>query len=146
MRFYIASKLENYEQVKRLANMLKLSGWEHTYDWTVHLSVKETDIETLKSIGQKECDGVRNADILFVLTPQGRGTHVEFGIALALNKVIYIFHENDKYFQCDDNTSPFYWLPNVNHFAGSIDELVKKVTSKLAYSIVSTAPIVKPIL
>jgi len=29
MRFYIASKLENYEQVKSLARLLKLSGWEH---------------------------------------------------------------------------------------------------------------------
>jgi len=127
MRFYIASKLENYEQVKSLARLLKLFGWEHTYDWTVRGSIKETNIETLKSVGQKEYDGVKNADIVIVLTPQGRGTHVELGMAIALNKVVYICHEDDKYFQCDDNTSAFYWLPNVKHFIGSIGELAKKM-------------------
>ena len=127
MRFYIASKLENYEQVKSLARLLRLSGWEHTYDWTVRGSIKETNIETLKSVGQKEYDGVKNADIVIVLTPQGRGTHVELGMAIALNKVVYIYHEDDKYFQCDDNSSAFYWLPNVKHFIGSIGELAKKM-------------------
>ena len=127
MKFYIASKLENYEQVKNLASLLKLSGWEHTYDWTVHGSIKETDIKTLKSVGQKEYDGVKNADIVIILTPQGRGTHVELGMAIALNKVVYICHTDDKYFQCDDNTSAFYWLPNVSRFIGSVEELVQKV-------------------
>jgi len=127
MKFYIASKLENYEQVRALAGLLKPSGWEHTYDWTTHGSIKETDVETLKSVGQKEYDGVKNADIVIVLTPQGRGTHVELGMALAMGKVIYICHEDDKYFKCDDNTSAFYWLPNVNHFVGSIEELAGKL-------------------
>ena len=128
MRFYIASNLENNEQVQKLAGILKKLGWEHTYDWTVHGSVKETDAETLKSIGQKELDGVKSADIVIVLTPQGRGTHVELGIAVALNKSVYIYHRDDTYFKCDDNTSAFYWLPNVQHFTGSMEELVKKLS------------------
>jgi|GEM_PF-181155 Nucleoside 2-deoxyribosyltransferase. len=127
MKFYIASKLENYEQVQRLANLLKQSGWEHTYDWTVHGSIKSPNLETLKSIGQNEYDGVKNADIVIVLTPQGRGTHVELGIAIALNKIVYICHEDDTYFQCDYNTSAFYWLPNVKHFVGSVEDLAVKL-------------------
>jgi len=127
MNFYIASKLENHEQVKDLAKLLKNFGWEHTYDWTVHGSIKETNMETLKSVGQKETDGVKSADIVIVLTPQGRGTHVELGIAIALNKIVYICHVDDRYFKCDDNTSAFYWLPNVNHFIGSIEMLVEKL-------------------
>ncbi len=127
MKFYIASKLENYRQVQDLAKLLTSCGWEHTYDWTVHGSIKETDAETLKAVGQKELDGVKNADILIVLTPQGRGTHVELGIAAALNKSIYIAHEDDRYFKCDDNTSAFYWLPNVIQFAGGIEELAVKL-------------------
>ena len=129
MKFYIASKLENYEQVKSLASLLKLDGWEHTYDWTVHGSVKETDIDMLKSVGQKEFDGVKNADVVIVLTPQGRGTHVELGIALALNKSIYICHEDDKYFQCNDDTSVFYWHENVTHYVGSVEDLAKTIQS-----------------
>ena len=64
MKFYIASKLENHKQVNNPASLLKLSGWEHTYDWTRHGSTKETDIETLKSVGQKEYNGVKNADVV----------------------------------------------------------------------------------
>jgi nucleoside 2-deoxyribosyltransferase len=127
MTFYIASKLENYAQVQKLAKLLTDFGWEQSYDWTVHGSSKETDIETLKTIGQKEFDGVKNADIVIVLTPQGRGTHVEFGIAAALNKKVYLSHADDKYFQCDDNTSAFYWLANVTQFIGSIEELAIKL-------------------
>ena len=129
MKFYIASKLENCEQVQNLAKALKEIGWEHTYDWTLHDLTKETDIETLKSIGQEEFDAVKKADIVVVLTPQGRGTHVELGIAVALNKTIYIYNDDDKYFKVDDNTSAFYWLPNIKHFTGSIEELAKKLQS-----------------
>lgn len=127
MKFYIASKLENCEKVKHLAKLLKEIGWEHTYDWTTHDLSKETDMETLKSIGQEELDAVKNADVVIVLTPQGRGTHVELGMAIALNKTIYISHEDDKYFKLDDNTSAFYWLSNIKHFTGSIVKLAEKL-------------------
>lgn len=130
MKFYIASKLENYEQVRSLADLLKKAGWEHTYDWTAHGAVKEADVETLKSIGQKEFEGVKSADVVIVLTPQGRGTHVELGMAAALGKAIYIAHADDTYFKCDDNTSAFYWLASVRHFIGGIEELAKRVLAE----------------
>ena len=123
MKFYIASRLKNFEQVQTLAFLLKQYGWEHTYDWTAHSFVQEANVEALQAIGQKELDGVRDADIVIVLTPQGGGTHVELGVAIALNKTIYICHEDDMYFQCDNHTSPFYWLPNVHRIVGSVKEL-----------------------
>jgi len=127
MNFYIASRLKNHEKVKHLANLLKQSGWVHTYDWTAHVAGKALDTETLQAIGQKEYEAVRNADIVIVLTPQGGGTHVELGMAIALNKTVYIYHENDMYFQCDENTSTFYWLPNVYRFVGSLENLTVKI-------------------
>ena len=132
MKFYIASKLGNYDQVKKLSELLKACGWEHTYDWTAHGSMKQPDIETLKSVGQKEFEGVRSADVVIVLTPQGRGTHVELGMAAALEKIVYIHHEDDRYFKCDDNTSAFYWLENVRRFAGSIEALAEKLHADLS--------------
>jgi len=127
MKFYIASLLNNYEQVQCLAKMLKAVGWIHTYDWTVQGPVKSTDSETLGAIGEKEFDGVKNADIVIVLTPQGRGTHTEFGMAIALNKKIYLCHIDDKYFKCDENTSSFYWLPQVRRIVGSTEEIAMEV-------------------
>ena len=123
MKFYIASKLENYEQVKYLAGKLKSAGWIQTYDWTVHGSVKEVSIEALKEVGKKEYNGVKEADVLIVLTPQGRGAHVELGMAIAFNKRIFLCHADNTYFTCTDNTSPFYWLPQVNQFIGNTDEV-----------------------
>ncbi len=128
MKFYIASKLENYAQVQQLSALLTQQGWTHTYDWTVHGSVKETDVETLRAVGQRELDGVRAADIVVVLTPEGRGTHVELGAAVALNKAVYLCHRDDRYFQCDDNTSAFYWLPNIRHFVGGVEALARALT------------------
>ena len=124
MKFYIASKLENFSQVQYLANKLKYAGWIHTYDWTVHGSVKESSIDILKEVGQNEFNGVKDADIIIVLAPHGRGTHTEFGMAIAFNKKIYLCNIDDTYFKCDDNTSAFYWLPQVNQFVGNIDDIV----------------------
>ena len=51
MKFYIASGLQNHEQVRSLAKLLKNSGWTHTYDWTSllydrtsHVSEKTTEM------------------------------------------------------------------------------------------------------
>lgn len=130
MKFYIASKLENFEQVRYLRDRLKEQGWTHTYDWTQHGSVKTVSAEILKEVAENEFQGVADADVFIVLTPQGRGTHVELGIALALGKRIFIWHQNDKYFKYTDDTSSFYWLSNVEHINGSIENLIRIVTTK----------------
>jgi Nucleoside 2-deoxyribosyltransferase. len=121
MKFYIASKLGNHAAVKTLAGKLKSAGWTHTYDWTEHGSV--SIISQLKEIATLEYNGVKEADVVVVLTPQGRGTHIELGLAIALNKRIYVCHTDDTYFNFDDNTAAFYWLPQVNQFVGSVDEI-----------------------
>ena len=134
MKFYIASGLQNHEQVRSLAKLLKNSGWTHTYDWTSllydrtsHVSEKTTDIETLRHIGEQEYNGVKQADVVIILTPQGRGTHTEFGMALALGVIIYLCHKDDTYFKCDDNTLAFYWLPQVKHLIGNTDYIAAQL-------------------
>ena len=127
MKFYIASRLENVEQVQYLAGKLKAAGWIHTYDWTIHGSIREPDIDTLREIGQKEFDGVREADIVVILTPQGRGTHTELGMAMALGKRIYLCHTDNTYFKCDENTTAFYWLPGVIQIIGTTDDIIHEI-------------------
>lgn len=130
MKFYVSSSLKNYEQVRGLSRLLKNAGWEQTYDWTLHCPVKETDIETLKSIAQKEYDGISQSDVVIILTPQGRGTHTEFGIAIALNKKVYLCHHDDSYFKCDDNTSAFYWLSNVYRLIGTTEYIASELLKR----------------
>lgn len=127
MKFYIASRLENYQQVRSLAKLLINSGWIQTYDWTSQDLVKDTNIELLKHIGEEEYNGVIQADIVIVLTPQGRGTHIELGMAIALNKIIYLCHEDNTYYKCDENTSSFYWLPRVKHLIGNIEYIASEL-------------------
>lgn len=127
MKFYIASSLKNYKQVHDLSRLLKNAGWEHTYDWTLFCPAKETDLETLKYIGEREYEGIKQSDVVIILTPQGRGTHTELGIAIALNKKVYLCHHDDTYFKCDDNTSAFYWLSQVNQLIGDTEDIASKL-------------------
>lgn len=127
MKFYIASSLKNYEQVRELSCILKNAGWEHTYDWTLNCHVKKIDAETLKSMGEKEYEGIKRSEVVIVLTPQGRGTHTEFGMAIALNKRVFLCHQDDTYFKCDDNTSSFYWLPQVKQLIGNTEDIADEL-------------------
>ncbi len=127
MKFYIASSLKNYKQVRDLSCLLKKAGWEHTYDWTTLCPEQETGIEKLKTIGEKEFDGIKQSDVVIILTPEGRGTHTELGISIALNKKVYLCHHDDTYFKCDDNTSAFYWLSQVIQFIGNTEDIASEL-------------------
>ena len=81
----------------------------------------------LKAVGKKEYEGVKQADVVVVLTPQGRGTHVELGMAIALNKIVYLCHYDDTYFKCDDNTSTFYWLSQIHQFVGNAEDIASEL-------------------
>ncbi|WP_455617137.1 nucleoside 2-deoxyribosyltransferase [Eisenbergiella sp.] len=127
MKFYIASGLKNYKQVRDLSYLLKKAGWEHTYDWTLLCPAQETETETLRTIGEMEYNGIKQSDVVIILTPEGRGTHTEFGIAIALNKKVYLCHHDDTYFKCDDNTSTFYWLPQVIQLIGNTEDIANRL-------------------
>lgn len=82
MRFYIASGLPNFENVRVLAKALTDAGHTWTYDWTAHGSVKDRP-EVWEPTALAEMQGVTSADVLILMHPGGRGTHVELGMALA---------------------------------------------------------------
>lgn len=126
MKFYISSRLNNVEQVRYVASLLKRSGWTHTYDWTKFDGSPDVP-NGLRMIAEKEYDAVKAADVVIVLTPQGRGTHIELGMAIALGKSVYIYHPDDTYFTNDDNTCAFYWLPQVKQLTGPMEAAVNQV-------------------
>ncbi|MFD2443629.1 nucleoside 2-deoxyribosyltransferase [Bacillus sp. CGMCC 1.16607] len=124
MKFYIASGLQNKENVKYVAAQLKACGFTHTYDWTVNNRAES--YEELKKVGEAERTGVLNADFLIALLPGGKGTHVELGMALAQNKRVYLYSPNE-----DINnltiTSTFYFLEEVRPFIGHISDFINLV-------------------
>ncbi|WP_233880846.1 group-specific protein [Virgibacillus halodenitrificans] len=123
--FYIASSLSNIDTVRLVRNQLIKKGFVLTYDWTQN--ERASTIEDLVEIGTKEKKAVLEADFIVVLLPAGKGSHIEFGMALGQDKPIYLYSPND-----DINniatTSTFYHLSNVEKCVGTIDELVEKIT------------------
>lgn len=123
-KFYIASGLQNKEMVQFVSKRLREQGFIHTYDWTQN--ERAATFEELREIGQKEKNAVLESDFLIVLLPGGKGTHIEFGIALGHGKKIYIYAP-DNSADNFETTSTFYHLPEVENYFGSIEELLEKV-------------------
>lgn len=119
MKFYIASGLENKAAVQYVRDRLIEAGHIHTYDWTKNS--RATTEEQLQIIGTAERDAVRESDVVIVLLPGGKGTHTELGIAIGLEKKIYIY-ANEKLNPVTATT--FYYLDGIQHFYGELEQFI----------------------
>lgn len=81
-KVYIASRLENAAAVRELRDELAKHDVAVTYDWTEHGSVQGEGAERMREVAHAEAKGVEDADLVIVLLPGGRGTHVELGVAI----------------------------------------------------------------
>ncbi|QFT87987.1 Nucleoside 2-deoxyribosyltransferase [Bacillus sp. THAF10] len=123
-KFYIASSLKNKNAVREVSNHLSMKGFTQTYDWTQNERVET--LEDLKLIGEEELSAVLEADFIIVMLPAGKGSHIEFGVALGQGKKIYLYADNDEMNNVE-TTSTFYHLNNVEKIVGSKEELVERV-------------------
>lgn len=87
-KVYVGASLAEKEVAQQIIQRLLSEGFIITYDWTTHGRL--TDIKELKECCYKEMHGVQECDIFFMYFPARFGTHVELGIALALNKKIIL--------------------------------------------------------
>ena len=127
MKFYIASGFTNKDKVRYVSEKLKSKGFTHTYDWTKN--ERASTFEALYEIGLQEKNAVIEADFVIVLLPAGKGSHIEFGIALGQGKKIYLYSSDDEVNNFE-TTSTFYHLPQVEIIIGSIDNLVERIVSE----------------
>lgn len=118
MKFYIGSGLQNAPQVRQLAQLLKAAGWEHTYDWTASLHTP-LSLDTLRALGEREFQGVKDADVVILLSPRGKGTHTEFGMALAWGKKVYLCHGDDSPSAGTRTPPPFTACPRCTAWWGT---------------------------
>lgn len=134
-RYYIASRLENVNQVREVKTRLDAAGWEHTYDWTVHGSVQKCTHDVIADVAAKEMLGVINADVVIVLLKGGRGTHVEIGGAIVnamrcpSNRICIFSPDPERDFGTTGDTCAFYHHPLVERYA-SIDSMLDALVNK----------------
>ncbi len=123
-KFYVASSFKNIETVRKVSQFLKDKDFIHTYDWTTN--ERASTFEELKKIGHQEKNAVLEADLVIVILPAGKGSHIELGIALGQGKKIYLYSPGEEVNDID-TTSTFYHLPEVNKCFGTIENLLEKV-------------------
>lgn len=116
IRVYIATRLENHELYKKVADILKTLRVEITYDWTPHGPVYSEGEERLSAVSILEHHGIVVADAVIALLPGGRGTHVEIGMGLALNKLVFIHADPvHNLLIASEQTCAFYHHPRAVH-------------------------------
>ena len=69
---------------------------------------------------------MRDAEVVILLLPGGRGTHVELGLALALGKKVFLCAGDAEAF-APENTVAFYQLPGVVRLAGTDRENLERI-------------------
>jgi len=128
-RFYVASSFSNIVNVRYVAQTLEDKGYINAYDWTQNASARDaspTTLADMRSIGQHEKDAVIGADVVVILLPGGKSTHVELGIAIAQNKRT-ILHSPGDVINNLETTSTFYHLPELEKCFGPLDDLIAMI-------------------
>lgn len=110
--------------VKKMAEFFKLNGFEHTYDWTKNDRLKS--LKDLRTVGEKEKNAVKQSDFFIMMLPAGKGSHIEYGIALGLGKRIYLYSPDQDIYDFE-KTSTFYHLEKVTAFIGTMETFLDEV-------------------
>lgn len=115
-RFYVASSFKNMAHVQALSAALVAAGWEQTYDWTHAGGPAAFDKRAEVSLA--EVEAVKAADVVIMLAPGGRGTHIELGVAIALGKPIFLAAKSEKDLDgSDGKPCAFYSHPLIRRVA-----------------------------
>lgn len=125
MKFYVGSGMKNCGLVNYYAKLLKENGWEQTYDWVKNIS-DDISREDMIKYASLESQGIVESDVVIILLPGGRGAHIELGMAMALNKKIFLCSTTEEEFSIE-NTVAFYELPKIIQLVGNAEDNVKKI-------------------
>lgn len=125
MKFYIGTSFKNLDLMNQVADKLKQQGWIHTYNWAEEATGEETILDLINySILERKA--IEESDVVIILLPAGRGSHVELGMALALNKQVYLWSENGKEFDPKDTVN-FYYTSGIYRVGGKIECAIDKI-------------------
>lgn len=124
MKFYISSSYENRDLVRAAAFLFNQNEFINAYDWTVN--ERASTFEELRYIGDETKQGIKDADFFVVILPASTMSQIELGMAMALNKRIYLYSPDENIYQLD-NAVPYYFLPEIRPFVGQIADFISFV-------------------
>ena len=129
MRFYISTGIVNFERAQALSEVLKKRGHELTYDWMAHGDIRREGDIRMSEAAFNELRAVRDAELVVVLLPGGKGTHTELGQAIATrgNKRIIVWSEHGDEFSFDERTCVFYFHPCIERVTCPFEELMVRL-------------------
>jgi len=128
MKYYVATRLENYEAHNQVRDLLNDLGHELTYDWSQHGPVWQAGIPRMREVCLLELGAIRAADFVVGLLPGGRGTHVELGYALALSKPVFLHStRGEEHFTSHPESCAFYHHPLVTVLPADLRVAVAKI-------------------
>ena len=132
MRFYISTGLPNFARANELAAVLLNRGHEQTHDWRVTGDVRRDGPAAMSEVAFNELRAVRDAELVVVLLPGGKGTHTELGLAIATrsNKRILLWSEDGREFTDPELTCTFYFHPSVERKVCPFDELLRRLDNE----------------
>lgn len=122
MKFYIASRFGNKEEVRKIIEFLRERGHDVSMDWTVHESIKpfEKNMERAKRYAIEDIDGVRDCDVFILISDEaGTGMYIELGVAIALDKRIFVVGEHTE-------RTIFYFHPKIQR-RDSIEDVFREL-------------------
>ncbi len=125
MTFYVATGLENRERAAKVILRLCALGHSPAYDWTLHGDVRNAGESRMNEVSANEIAAVSGAELVLILLPGGKGTHIELGTALATcdNKRIVLWSESAEAFGGGTATCVFYHHPAVRHMCCDFESL-----------------------
>ncbi|MBB6444189.1 nucleoside 2-deoxyribosyltransferase [Bacillus benzoevorans] len=124
MKFYIASSFQNRDLVRVATFLFSQNDFIQAYDWT--MNEKAATFEELRYIGEEAKQGIMDADFVVMILPAGKGSHLELGMAMALNKRIYLYSPDEDIYHMD-KTITYYFLPELRPFVGQLADFISFV-------------------
>lgn len=122
MKIYLASRFDNKENLKPIADRLRELDHELTSDW-VEQESRTDNFEDAMKWAWKDITDVGRADVLILdcTAGPGKGMYVELGYAIARHKLILVIGESGTIF----TTLPFCTVfESWEHFFSQAPELL----------------------
>jgi nucleoside 2-deoxyribosyltransferase len=120
---HVAASFENRVVARRIMRQLEAADFSISLDWTGYENARQLDQKRARQ------ETFARADMLVIVLPAGRSSHVELGMAIAMGKPVVIYAVDPKILdnEKDGRRCSYYAHPavRITHDEKSIVDLVR---------------------